>query len=77
MWLDAIQLGGLNQYIDDGCGFAATFRSDKHVIFAIYGDAAHGPFGCVVVVFKEPVIQISAQALHAGESRTNGQRSII
>jgi hypothetical protein len=28
--------------IDAGCGFAATFRSDEHVIFATYGDAAHG-----------------------------------
>jgi hypothetical protein len=54
--------------IDAGCGFAATFRSDEHVIFATYGDAAHGLFGCVVVEFKEPVIRISAQALHATES---------
>jgi hypothetical protein len=59
--IDAVQLGGLNHCIDDGCGFAATFRSDEHVIFATYGDAAHGLFGCVVVEFKEPVIQISAQ----------------
>jgi hypothetical protein len=59
--IDAVQLRGLNHCIDDGCGFAATFRSDEHVIFATYGDAAHEPFGCVVVEFKEPVIQISAQ----------------
>jgi hypothetical protein len=70
--IDAVQFGGFNQGIDDGCGFAATFRSDEHVIFATYGDAAHGPFGCLIVEFKEPVIQISAQALHAGESITNG-----
>lgn len=39
--VDAVELGGFDQCVDDGCGFAAPFRSDEHVIFATYGDAAH------------------------------------
>jgi hypothetical protein len=70
--VDAVQLGGLYQGIDDGGGFAATLGPHEHVVFATNGDAAHGAFGCVVVQLKEPVIQISAQALHAGESIANG-----
>ena len=66
--INVVELGGFHEGLDDGCGFAAPFRSDEHVIFATNGDAAHGAFGCVAVEFKEPVIQISAQPLHAGGS---------
>ena len=50
--IDTVELGGFNQGIDDGRGFTAAFGSNKHVVFAINGDAAHGSFGCVVVEFK-------------------------
>jgi hypothetical protein len=33
LWIDVVQLGGLNQDIDDGCGFAATFGSGNLTIF--------------------------------------------
>jgi CBS domain-containing protein len=70
--IDAVELGGLNQGIDDGGGFAATLGPHEHVVFATNGDAAHGSFGCVVVQLKKPVIQIAAQPLHAVESVANG-----
>ena len=59
MCIDAVELGGLNQGIDDGGGFAATLGPYEHVVFVAYGDAAHGPFGCVVVQFQKAVIQIA------------------
>jgi hypothetical protein len=70
--VNVVKLGGFHEGVDDGCRFATALGAHEHVFFATYGDAAHGPFGCVVVEFKEPVIQISAQPLHAGESITNG-----
>jgi hypothetical protein len=70
--IDAVELGGLNQGIDDGGGFAATLGPHEHVVFATNGDAAHASFGCVVVQLKKPVIQVTAQPLHAVESVANG-----
>jgi hypothetical protein len=67
LWIDTVELCGLNQGIDDGCGFAPTLGPHEHAVFATNGDGAHGPFGCVVVELKGPVSQISAQALNAGE----------
>jgi hypothetical protein len=49
MCIDAVELGGLNQGKDDGGGFAATLGPHEHVVFVAYGDAAPGPFGCVIV----------------------------
>jgi hypothetical protein len=49
--MDAVEFGGLNQSIDDGGGFAAMLKPYEHAVFAPNSDAAHGPFGCVVVQF--------------------------
>jgi hypothetical protein len=57
LWVDAVEFGGLNQCVDDGCGFAAPFRSNEHVVFATNSDAAHGAFGCVVVELTVYVVR--------------------
>jgi hypothetical protein len=32
LWIDTVELCGLNQGIDDGCGFAPTLGPHEHVI---------------------------------------------
>jgi hypothetical protein len=59
--IDVVELGSFHEGVDDGCEFAAAFRSDEHVIFATNGDAAHGAFCGVVVEFQKAVIQIVTQ----------------
>ena len=56
MCIDAVELGGLNQGKDDGGGFAATLGPHEHVVFVAYGDAAPGPFGCVIVQLQKAVL---------------------
>ena len=53
-------------------GNAPMQQGDTISQIATNGDAVHGSFGCVVVQLKNPVIQIAAQPLHAGESIANG-----
>lgn len=47
--IDVVELGGFHEGVDDGCRFSTALGAHEHVVFATYGDAAHGPFGCVVV----------------------------
>ena len=43
--IDAVQFGGFDQGVGDGCGFAAGLRSGEEVVLAAQSDGAHRPFG--------------------------------
>ena len=75
--IDAIELGGFDQGVGDGCGFAAGLRSDEQVVLAAQGDRPHGALGGVVVEFQDAVIEVGAHPCHSGQGIADrtGQRA--
>ena len=70
--IDTVELGGLNQGIGDGCGFAAALGANKEKILTAQGHAADRPFSRIIVQFQKAIFQISAHFLHAAEGITDG-----
>ena len=71
-----VALGRFDQGVGDGRGFAAYLGADEGVVLSPEGDGAHAAFGRVVVEFKDAVVEVWAQAVHARQrlSDCSGQR---
>ena len=65
--IDAVELGGFDQGVGDGCGASAGERTDEEVVLSADGDGSHRTFGRVVVEFQDAVIEIRPHPSHAGQ----------
>jgi hypothetical protein len=74
--IDGVELGGFDQGVGDGGGFAACLGAHEEVVPASEGDAAHAEFGGVVIDLKDAVVEVGAQAFHPGQGVSDccGQR---
>ena len=59
--IDAVELGGLDEGVDDGSPFAAGIRSCEQSVLAAHCDPADAAFSGVVVDLEGPVLEISAE----------------
>ena len=68
--IDAVQFGGFDQGVGDGCGFFAGLRAAEEVVLAAQSDGAHRAFGGVVVDLEDAVIEIASPHNLGGIARS-------
>ena len=72
MRIDGVELGRFDQGVGDGRGFAASLGTDEEIVLPPKGYGAHAAFGGVVVQFQDAVVEVGAQAFHAGQGIADG-----
>src|SRR5512133_1691653 len=60
-WIEAVELGGLDQGIEGGGTITASVGPGKKVVFPAEGQRPDLPFGGVVVDLQPPVVEVAAQ----------------
>ena len=60
-WIEAVELGGLDQGIDGGGAITAGVGPGKKVVFPAKGQRPDLPFGGVVVDLQPPVVEVAAE----------------
>ena len=66
--IDAVQFGGFDQGIGDGCGLAAALGADEEVVLPAQSHAADSTLRTIIVKLEGTVFQISAHLLHTAKS---------
>ena len=72
--VDTVKLGGFDQGVGYGGGFAAAFGSDEQVVFAAQSHGFDGSFGGVVVRFEEAEMSPMARSFYAESKRVLNDR---
>ena len=60
-WIEAVELGGLDQGIEGGGAIAAGVGPGKKVVFPAEGQRPDLPFGGVVVDLQPPVVEVAPE----------------
>lgn len=61
--IDAVQLRCINEGLGDGGRAATAFRSGEQSVLVLGSDAAHGPFGGIVIQLQNAVVEIRPELL--------------
>jgi hypothetical protein len=70
--IEAIELGALQDGVEDGGALAARLGAEEQEVLAGDGDGAQGPFGGIVVDRQPAVAGVAQQRLPAGERVLDG-----
>ena len=74
MGIDGVEFGRFDQGVGDGGSLAACLGTDEEIVLPPQGNGAHAAFGGVVIEFQDAVVEVGAQALHAGQGISDGRR---
>ncbi len=72
--LDAIELAGFDQAVDDGSPFTALVAAGKEIILAAQRNAAYGALGAVVINIELPILKVTGERCLASERVLDGLR---
>jgi hypothetical protein len=70
--INAAQLTGGNQAVDDGGSFGTSVTPRKHPIPAADGDGPKNPLGQIVIYGKVAIVEVSIQSLPLPTGVTHG-----
>jgi len=65
--IEAVELGGAEQRIDDGGAFATGVRACEEIVLTTERNHAQRPFGGVVVDLQMSIVDVASQRLPARE----------